>query len=597
MDNYIISSIVLEDTENLIDSSKKSDVLSCGQLKKNRSDVVGIPIYSITKFLGRNDNSNEVYKIIKATSPNGFPLTLNIDYRLIKDKELLSILKNKLGNSFHAIRIIGKDYELTYEDFQKLNFFNCIFVDKVDSAIKTKQVGEDEYLFQERVIVEQKNKYIKSIGYEYIDDKPNMCFNYYVDKIESFDDIKKITNSIKNSFLNKGNTKIRISYQSYDINNYLNILRAFDEEGLNSDVTFEFIANPIKDDVSLFKKIKDNTKFNIEIKYTTSEERIDSYKKEPVADSRFYHSEIDVEGETTLDNYLDVLEKINEVENHIKEKGYSPLESMIYVYKMLQEEYLYDYSEELDEIDYNRGRDLDKIINNNKMVCVGFANLYSVLLRKIGIDVFKYSTTGHVRNIARLQDRKYNIDNISLLDPTWDSTSVGEDVDNKYTFFMFSIKDSLKMKELLTVPSTLVLKQDEVSEFEKISKPPIEKFLNISYSQNRVAKEMLYKMNLLNNKDSDNEFERIKHILNDSDVFEEIKYDVLIDAISNVYKSENSSLTNLDQITRSLENRTNLFKRKDLDNRFGVLVEENGQCEVKQVETIGKNKKKIISNQ
>ena len=161
-------------------------------------------------------------------------------------------------------------------------------------------------------------------------------------------------------------------------------------------------------------------------------------------------------------------------------KNLSPFEKYIFAYNLVKN--YKPYNENLE--DKLQSRDLYKIIENEYMVCQGFATLLKDLLDKTGInnitetiiidnsfnkaiienDVLihksKYDYTYHIRNYVYIKDDKYNIDGFYISDPTFDNNDKMDlynyimmtdnriTESNRYTFFdkweyneLFNIKN------------------------------------------------------------------------------------------------------------------------------------------------------------
>lgn len=115
----------------------------------------------------------------------------------------------------------------------------------------------------------------------------------------------------------------------------------------------------------------------------------------------------------------------------------SPFERFIYIYNEVKN--FKKYKDKPDDID--APRDLYAILENDYMVCAGYANLLGDLLEKSGIvsvertvkvdlsfDKNPSLTPGwHARRYVYLKDSKYNIDGFYISDPTWDN-----DLENDY---------------------------------------------------------------------------------------------------------------------------------------------------------------------
>ena len=144
--------------------------------------------------------------------------------------------------------------------------------------------------------------------------------------------------------------------------------------------------------------------------------------------------------EVPLKEYLKFEKKLYEM---IEEaKNLSPFEKYIYAYNKVKK--FKDYKE--NEEDLTEARNLYKILENKYMVCVGFANLFGDLLKKLGLPNKRLNVSvdtsydksikgeeeveglekpvtkdGHARSYTYIKDEKYGIDGFYISDPTWDN--------------------------------------------------------------------------------------------------------------------------------------------------------------------------------
>lgn len=188
--------------------------------------------------------------------------------------------------------------------------------------------------------------------------------------------------------------------------------------------------------------------------------------------------EISIENKNLLNNYLfayvnelkyfdnievNLIGKVTPLKDYLKyEKrlfeliapavNYSPFEKYLYAYNVVK------HFKEYKENDENRqaARNIYQILDNDYMVCVGYANLLGDLLEKLGIENSNYGVTietgldgipneerplpdfvydeksgglkelgsdpgGHARRMIHLVDPKYDIDGYYFADPTWDN--------------------------------------------------------------------------------------------------------------------------------------------------------------------------------
>jgi len=100
----------------------------------------------------------------------------------------------------------------------------------------------------------------------------------------------------------------------------------------------------------------------------------------------------------------------------------SPLEKFLYVYNILSD---YTYKSENEETDtYVKSRSIVNILNDDKIVCVGFANLLVTVCNKLNIPcinqdwVYASNKDGHAICNVYIKDEKYDIDGIYCSDPT-----------------------------------------------------------------------------------------------------------------------------------------------------------------------------------
>lgn len=126
----------------------------------------------------------------------------------------------------------------------------------------------------------------------------------------------------------------------------------------------------------------------------------------------------------------------------IKNSNYSPFEKYIGVYNIVKK--FKKYKENKDNKTVSRN--ITSILNNEYMVCVGYAELLNILLAKVGINSYCYSVSvdvsydegftkeekevdlsGHERIIFHINDPKYDINGFYQADPTWDN-----DLENDY---------------------------------------------------------------------------------------------------------------------------------------------------------------------
>lgn len=234
--------------------------------------------------------------------------------------------------------------------------------------------------------------------------------NINIDLDAFFKQVETLALTINNSFYNG-------KLMNYKPDIKIHIL---DDE--NNKTAFDFIkANKnlqIILDINDFKETINNLKSdeypNLKINFKNSDKNI-SYKQ-----------------------FLAMYNKLNEIVEFINHYNLSPLEKVLLVYDIVKAN---EYKKEDKGENYGVSRNLNEIIKNDKIVCVGFANLIDFLLKNLDIKSntiilgYKTSERQHKRNYIYLKDDKYNIDGMFFLDSTWDSKKDDKYLDN-YVFFL-----------------------------------------------------------------------------------------------------------------------------------------------------------------
>ncbi|MGN1370855.1 MAG: hypothetical protein ACI4XM_01040 [Candidatus Coprovivens sp.] len=135
----------------------------------------------------------------------------------------------------------------------------------------------------------------------------------------------------------------------------------------------------------------------------------------------------------TINEYERTIYGINQIVNRVKSYGYSPFEELICVYDLIRDRF---YVEEQVGDKATLSRDLTSSLLGDKIVCLGFANIFKAVCDKLGINSMIFclaynSMSGHVRNLVYLVDEKYDIDGLYFFDPTFDCK---KDDNNSFLF-------------------------------------------------------------------------------------------------------------------------------------------------------------------
>lgn len=128
---------------------------------------------------------------------------------------------------------------------------------------------------------------------------------------------------------------------------------------------------------------------------------------------------------------------IKDISDEIEKYNLSPLEQIIYVYDKVKSR-VYTKSDK----DERESRDLDRVLQGDYIVCVGFSNIFNAVLRSLGINAMPLISIpkNHQCSLVYIEDTKYNINGVYAFDPTNDSRCDDKYIDN-YNYFGLTIKD------------------------------------------------------------------------------------------------------------------------------------------------------------
>ena len=118
-----------------------------------------------------------------------------------------------------------------------------------------------------------------------------------------------------------------------------------------------------------------------------------------------------------IEEFKEMRETINYYKSLVSEL--SPLEQITYIYDLIKS---YPYKETANK---EQSRYIKNIIQTGNIVCVGYTNFICQILSELGYTCYKVvlttNNTGHERFIVKINDEKYNINNIFAFDATFDS--------------------------------------------------------------------------------------------------------------------------------------------------------------------------------
>lgn len=147
-------------------------------------------------------------------------------------------------------------------------------------------------------------------------------------------------------------------------------------------------------------------------------EEVEKLERKYAGKNNIYVYTDENESPVLLEDYRITVEEITAIADRIKGYGLSPLEAAIYAYDYARDRlYVKSHSS-----DYTDSRDLTKVLLGDEVVCVGYARILNAILKKCGITSSLYRVRSiddaHALTIARITDKKYDIDSVYYFDAT-----------------------------------------------------------------------------------------------------------------------------------------------------------------------------------
>ena len=387
------------------------------------------------------------------------PATLTLSSEIIHDVEIMNAIKDKAkkSNVVPFVRVADEGYTLTKEDCDILSFSSNIFVDYCTSEVQSnnKVILQDGVFKLERAIVQP----VLERRNNFDDIEPRVI--YHINHKLSNEEFDMLIFKLNEDPMSS------IELDFFDPSYYNEFLSELEKRNLRPNINIRLIGYLLEDHVEIYEQLKKYS-FEIDVVYSTCHDMIDLYQEEPYVSNRNYYSQIEGGGFTSLENYTNILSLLKNFEKTVKDNNFSPLETAVYAKMQIDKDYIYDPDCNLDNTDHWDNINLSQIINHEvdgkkRAVCLGFATLYSALLRKVNIPMFRYSTRAHSRNIGRIIDEKYDVDTIGVTDITWDLESTNDNA--QYTLFMNAPRDYSKLVnngeyEPLTIATALSISHD-----------------------------------------------------------------------------------------------------------------------------------------
>ena len=480
--------------------------------------------------------------------------TIIVDYRLLEDDVIDVILNVYKTGRLTGLRIIPNGKMLTkdlYDKFNKPDFKDFLLsVDNISEEIDVNHTylnlfNQKGLVRYEHAIYDQENSF--SVDYDPSKDEyAKIHYDEYIMHIArelTEEELAEVAEMARN------NQCQRICVDLYDPSYYKKMLRGFKKAGLPKNIEIQFLGNPLYDEVYCYEGLQDIIENRVIIHYNTCNDLNRDLSREPYTITSSPYSDIEASGKTDEENYLSMVKAIEEIVKHLESKNYSPLEKIAYVQDFFKEHYIYDPDYKTRHHVVNAK--LDKIYNSDRMICEGFSNLFSAILRRAGILCFTCGTDDHQYNIVRVTDPKYGVDRLAVIDPTFNIAMVDGTNVNNFPVFLQRLSTKLYSNhpEVINVATCLLISKEDV-DAELGNSNPVQATDPVGY-----AIRMLQLMGLSHSSNIgdpiDDDFYR--NALANSGLLEDIPIDVLAQAIVEVRAKEGKVAEGHDRVIAELE--------------------------------------------
>ena len=481
-----------------------------------------------------------------------------IDSRFLKYQEVIDFLNRSRENGYIMyLRIIGEDYVLDEDTYNQLAEFQLIEVN--DSNI------------QRQNIELRGGPYNYSVG---INEQLNTEVDGFIKEDMSDEELLELINYI-NGLDDVSCKKINIRFYNPVV--AVEMIERLDRLGLDNNVDIRILGYPLVESSETYNRLEEiSNKRNIEVSYTCCHDYLGDFCQEPYLIDNSYYSELEPHGKTDFKTYLKILKFVENFQESVANVD-SNIEKTMMAYQFLNENYYYALNAGENRA-YGATRDIDKILDTDEIVCVGYANLLTLMCRRIGIPMFTYAAPQHVMNVARIVEKDENgeviLDKICTFDPTNDcgryvedltqpSGQVREEQRDSYTFFGLDPETWLHDSEtsFITLANALALPKEELDRYGYFSRSPYSSGYVGGYTPRSYMYSMLHLMGYSFDPENVNMDDLVAQLQEEGRIGE-IPKELIYRAASNLEERKNNRELTDEQLVRisdSFDRRNRIF--------------------------------------
>lgn len=395
-----------------------------------------------------------------------------IDGELLNNNQVIDFLKKCYTEGLlNELTIVGDNYTLDEETYNKISYFQNIYVSNTENNHDNISLINNKYK-----MVQGENSKLETEN------------NLIIKKDISDKELKAIID-VLNGYLNEDDS-FNVDIRFYNPERAVDLIERLDRFGLNQKIGIKILGYTLTENSDIYQRlIPIAKKRNINVSYVCCHDLLGDFTKEPFLVDNSYFSELEPSGKTDIITYIKILEFLEKFEQKVDGID-SNIEKIMTAYQYLNDNYYYD-PDAGETKKYGDTRDVDKILNTDQIVCAGYANLLSIMCRRVGIPMFTYSAPGHKLSIARVQekDKAGNIilDKICTFDSTNDSgyderniiTQNVERYDQKNSYTFFGLNPDSTLHEIdsnntsyITLGNTLGIQKEDLIKYGQSSYSP-----------------------------------------------------------------------------------------------------------------------------
>lgn len=497
-----------------------------------------------------------------------------IDARFLNNDYVINFLNRWHDNDYiNAIKIIGDDYTLDEETYNRLSAYETISVSNFE--------------------ITRDNIFTMQDGISYtvgINSKFESEIDYIIKENVTDEELRNLIHVLNQT--NASCKKIQIRF--YNPVMAVEMIEKLDRFGLNSDIAIGILGYPLTEPSEVYNRLEEiSSKRNIEVSYACCHDLLGEYCREPYLIDNSYFSELEPDGKTDLKTYVKILKFVENFQRSVDGID-SNVEKTMMAYQYLNENYYYDVDAGCSK-NYGDTRDVDKIMDTDEIVCAGYANLLTIMCRRVGIPMFTFGAPGHRMNVARIVDKdefgNVTLDKICTFDVTNDSGYYEQDtltsqrrvdVKDSYTFFGLDPEEHLYTEDpsFITLANCLALPKEEMDRYSYVSRSPF----GAGYVGGYSARSYLYSMLQLMGYNFDYNTTDIDDLiaqLQEEGRIGEIPEEIILETAERIEQRKGTSLTSeaRDRITNSIDNRSQIFTsptpKVQLNNLNNEVVDVN----------------------